>query len=207
VTKIILTRHGHVEGIKPERFRGRRDVPLTTRGQAEADAVARRVALSWKPHQIYTSPLGRCVATGAAISRACEVEAQTLAALNDIDYGAWEFASFDDIRRSHPAQFAAWFATPQLVRFPDGESLQDLAARAADALRFIVARHANETVVVVGHDSVNRALLLHFLDMPLSHYWRLAQDPCCINEIDMADGRVLARRINETLHLDGLDGA
>ena len=66
------------------------------------------------------------------------------------------------------ALFAAWFETPQLVRFPGGESLQDLAARVADALRFVLTRHTDGTIVIVGHDSVNRALLLQLLDLPLA---------------------------------------
>ena len=204
MTKIILIRHGHVEGIKPERFRGRRDIPLTKHGQAQADAVAQCVARTWKPDHIYTSPLTRCVATGASIARACNLQARTLAELNDIDYGAWEFCSYHDVKRSNPTLFNAWFATPHLVRFPDGESLQDLAARVADALRFIVARHSDETVVAVGHDSVNRTLLLLALDIPLSLYWRIAQEPCCINEINIVDGRILVQRMNETHHLDGI---
>ncbi len=206
MTKLILVRHGHVEGIKPERLRGRRDLPLTAQGHAEAEAVARRTAQSWRPSHVYTSPLARCVATGAEIARACGVPATALATLNDIHYGAWEFVSYEDLQRAEPALFAAWFAAPQLVRFPDGESLQDVAARAADFLRFVLARHPDETVVAVGHDSVNRILLLHLLDMPLSCYWRLAQEPCCINEIDIARDRILVRRINETCHL-GLAGA
>lgn len=102
--------------------------------------------------------------------------------------------------------FAAWFATPELVRFPGGESLQDLAARAANALRFVLNRHHGETVVLVSHDSFNRALLLHLLEMPLSSYWRIAQSPCCINEIDIADGNVRVHSLNETAHLDGIAG-
>jgi probable phosphoglycerate mutase len=89
-----------------------------------------------------------------------------------------------------------------LVRFPGGDSLQDLVARSADALRFILANHVDDTVVLVGHDSVNRALLLQLLDQPLSSYWRLAQHPCCINEIDILDGHIQVGRINETHHLD-----
>ena len=46
MTKIILTRHGHVEGIKPARFRGRTELPLTELGQAQAKAVAARIARS-----------------------------------------------------------------------------------------------------------------------------------------------------------------
>jgi len=41
MTKILLTRHGHVEGILPERFRGRAELALTKKGVAEAEATAR----------------------------------------------------------------------------------------------------------------------------------------------------------------------
>jgi broad specificity phosphatase PhoE len=47
-------------------------------------------------------------------------------------------------------------------------------------------RHPDDAVVLVGHDSVNRVLLLELLDLPLSTYWRVEQNPCCINEIDIA---------------------
>ena len=40
LAKLLLIRHGHVEGIMPERFRDRADLPLTSRGIAEAQAVA-----------------------------------------------------------------------------------------------------------------------------------------------------------------------
>jgi phosphoserine phosphatase len=98
--------------------------------------------------------------------------------------------------------FAAWFETPQLVRFPGGESLQNLAARVANALRFLLARHASGTIVIVGHDSVNRVFLLQLLDLPLSAYWRFEQSPCCLNEIDVEGGKACVRRINDTRHLE-----
>jgi probable phosphoglycerate mutase len=204
VTRILLIRHGHVDGIAPERFRGRADLPLTSRGQAEARAVAERVAAGWRPSKIYTSPLTRCVATGAAIAKACGAPTEVNGDLIDIDYGAWQGRICAEVEQSEPKLYAAWRTMPHLVRFPQGDSLQDLAARAADALRLALARHPDETVVLVAHDSVNRALLLQLLDQPLSAYWRLAQAPCCINEIEMADGRVQVLRANETAHLDAL---
>ena len=113
--------------------------------------------------------------------------------MNDIDYGAWQFKTSAEAKALDPTLFAAWFATPHLVRFPNGESLQDVAARVADAMRMVLARHAEETVVLVGHDSVNRVLLLGFLGLPLSAYWRIAQNPCCINEIDIGAERLHTR--------------
>jgi phosphoserine phosphatase len=120
--------------------------------------------------------------------------------LNDLDYGSWQFKLYQEIEHTHPQLYATWFAAPHLVRFPGGESLQDLVARSADALRFVL-KHHNDVVVLVGHDSVNRALLLQVLDQPLSTYWRLAQDPCCINEIHVDGWSIRVQRINETRHV------
>jgi phosphoserine phosphatase len=197
MAKILLVRHGHVEGIEPERFRGRADIQLTAKGRAQAEHVARRIARAWRPQAIYTSPLKRCVATGAAIAQACSIEAGTLDSLNDLDYGTWQFRTFEEIQRDDPERFAAWLATPNLVRFPKGESLQDLAARTADTLRYILTQHPNDTVVLVTHDSVNRVMLLQFLDHGLSAYWRLEQEPCCLNEIDCVGATPRIIRINE----------
>jgi len=204
VTRILLVRHGHVEGIAPERFRGRADLPLTDLGVAQARAVAKRIASGWRPIRAYTSPLSRCIATGATIAEACGLSTEIMNELIDIDYGAWQGRTCAEIEQSEPKLYATWRSTPHLVRFPQGDSLQDLAARAADALRLVLARHPEESVVLVGHDSVNRALLLQLLDQPLSAYWRLAQSPCCINEIEVVDGRVQVLRANETAHLEAV---
>lgn len=206
MTKILLTRHGYVQGIEPERFRGREPLELTEHGRAQAAAVARRIADGFRVRKIYTSPMKRCVDTGAAIAKASGAAAEIYDDLNDIDYGAWQFNTLASAKTADPDLFAAWFATPQLVRFPGGESLQDVAARAGNVLRFVLARHPRDTIVLVGHDSINRVLLLQLLGLPLVAYRRVAQSPCCLNEIDVDGGsdHVCIVRLNETHHLNKL---
>jgi probable phosphoglycerate mutase len=65
----------------------------------------------------------------------------------------------------------------------------------------VIGWHPKQTVVLVGHDSVNRIILLHALDLPLSRYRRLAQDPCAINEIDFSAGEFTVRSVNGVDHL------
>jgi probable phosphoglycerate mutase len=201
MTKIILTRHGHVDGITPERFRGRTEVPLTKYGKAQAAATARRIAACWRPAAVYTSPLGRCIETGRLIAQACHVPAEVIDGLKDFDYGDWQWKSHDEVRKASLDLYTAWFSSPHLVRIPNGEALQDLIARSADGLRLTLDRHPNDAVVLVAHDSVNRATLLQLLDQPLSAFWRLSQDPCALNEIDIEADCVRVRRINDTEHL------
>lgn len=201
MTLILLTRHGHVDGIKPERFRGRADLALTELGQNQAQSLAQRVASNWSPKAVYCSPLQRCVATGAAIAHACSIGLQPLDDLNDLDYGRWQSKTHAEVRADAPALLSTWFAAPQLVRFPEGEALQDVAARTAEVLRYVLTRHEADTVVLVGHDSVNRVLLTQILDMPLSSYWRFAQHPCCVNAIEMTNSSVQLQELNDTSHL------
>jgi broad specificity phosphatase PhoE len=177
MTIMLLVRHGHVAGIKPERFRGRADLVLTETGQRQAELLARRIASRWTPSSIFTSPLQRCIATGAAVAKACGVLSEPLAGLYDLDYGAWQSLTHDDARARDPGLFATWFTTPHLFGFPDGESLQDLAARTANVLRFVLSRNEADTLVLVGHDSLNRVLLTQILEMP-----RIGEARACINE-------------------------
>ena len=202
MTKILLTRHGHVDGINPKRFRGRAELPLTELGLKQADKLGARIAAQWKPGAIYTSGLQRCVVTAGKIAVATNTSASVLDGLMDLDYGDWQGRIQDEVRSEAPELFKLWHAAPQLMRFPKGESLQELMARTAEAMRWVLSRHPGQTVVMMGHDSVNRALLLQLIDQPLSAYWKLAQDPCCLNEIDIEGPRVEVRRVNDTSHLD-----
>ena len=203
MSKILLTRHGHVDGIRPARFRGRAELALTERGLAQADALAKRIAANWKPVAVFTSPLQRCVLTGAAIAAACGIKGEVREGLGDIDYGTWQMRTHDEVSAESPEAYRQWHGAPELTRFPQGESLQDVMARATDVLREALLRYPEQTVVLVGHDSVNRVLLLQLLDMPLAAYWRLVQDPCALNVVEVAgSGARLVRLVNDTSHLD-----
>ena len=102
MTKIILVRHGHVEGILPERFRGRADLPLTVEGRRQADATARRIHKSWTPTAVYTSPLSRARATAEAIGKPAGLSPTSHDGLMDIDYGSWQGLTPDQVKTRWP---------------------------------------------------------------------------------------------------------
>lgn len=202
-TTILLVRHGHVPGISPVRFRGRAEIELTELGVAEAAKTALWIARFWRPTVVYTSPMKRCKDTGAEIARTCGVNGEVLQDLNDLDYGDWQWQTHDAVAAESPALYRCWRTTPQLMRFPKGESLQELGARATDVLRYSMERHPGETLVIVGHESINRTILLQILDLPLSAYWKLALDPCGISEMAISAETMRVIRINESTHLHG----
>lgn len=150
MTTIILTRHGHVEGIDPPRFRGRQPLPLTMRGLREAEMTARRIASTWRPTAVLTSPLERCVTTGQEIAAACCLQPEVTEGLLDLNYGEWQWKTHEEVRRRWPHAFALWRTAPHLVRFPSGDSLQDIVLQSADVFCRAIQGLPGEAVVLVG---------------------------------------------------------
>jgi phosphoserine phosphatase len=202
-TRLLVVRHGEVEGIDPERFRGRRDLPLTAKGRMQADAVAKRIAARYRPDAIYSSPLSRTIATAEAIAGLPGLPVQREADLIDIDYGDWHGLSVQEARERWANEIDLWLREPQLVQIPGGETLPGVLTRVARVLETVTRTHSEQLVILVAHESVNRVILLHALGMPLSGYWRIGQKPCCINEIEAYRGRLVVARVNDCAHLEG----
>jgi len=204
-TRIVLVRHGHVDGIDSPRFRGQTDLPLTSRGTRQAELTRDLLANLPHPAAAYASPLSRCMATAGIIAQPLSLAVVAMPSFLDINYGDWQGRSYQEVQQADPEGFARWFGAPHLAVIPGGETLLQLAGRVGETMRTIVARHLGETVLLVGHDSVNRVLLLLALDLPLSRLWHLRQDPCAINLVTYHDGdgwRVLS--MNEASHLQSL---
>ena len=82
------------------------------------------------------------------------------------------------------------------VRFPGGESFADLKHRAIEAAAGLVAAHAGETVIVVAHAGVIRALLVDWLSMPDEALFRIEQRYASVNVVEVLDGTVNVRLVN-----------
>jgi broad specificity phosphatase PhoE len=203
---LLLLRHGEVPGIAPPKFRGRQELELTVRGEMQAERTAERVQADWpRVAAVYCSPRHRTVATARAVGRRFGLEAEPLPEFDDLDYGTWQGLAHDEARDQWPEQWALWATAPECMVFPQGESLPALSARVASGLQMILPKLSkDQTVIVVAHDSTNRALLMQMLGMHLRFYRALAQDPCCINVIESPGPSAHVRLVNATEHLRGI---
>ena len=206
-TCVVLVRHGHVEGIAPARFRGRTELPLTEYGLRQAAATRDFLSLFVRPAAVYASPLSRCIQTGEILGQPHGCVPEPLPDFSDMDYGAWQGRTFDDVRASAPGAFAQWFRAPHPAAIPGAETLYDVAVRVARVLRMVVSRHQGETVLLVGHDSVNQIFLLLAMELPFSRYWLFRQSPCGVSFLEQSSpGDWIAIGVNETAHLGALSG-
>jgi alpha-ribazole phosphatase len=201
-TTILLVRHGQTEWNREERFRGQIDVPLNDTGERQAAALAERLAV-FPIAAIYTGPLQRAAHTAEICATRLGLTVQALPGLLDINFGEWQGLSPAEVAAREPELYDRWLNAPASVRFPGGERLEDMQQRAVSALETVIARHPGETVVLVAHMAVNKALLCAVLGLDLDHYWALRQDTCCLN-IFRCHGRQRYELVtlNDTCHMD-----
>ncbi len=202
MTRIILVRHGQTVWNKEARFRGQADVPLNDFGLRQAEITGRYVASRWPVVAVYASPLKRTMQTAEVIAAAQGLAAQPFDGLLDVNFGQWQGELSDEIARRYPEDFQRWLDAPHTLRFPDGETLDEVEVRVKTGLDEIVARHPDDAVALVSHTVANRVLLLSVIGLGNEHFWRLGQGTCAVNVFDVLDdGRVIIQLINDDSHL------
>jgi broad specificity phosphatase PhoE len=201
MTCIILVRHGQTEWNRIERFRGRADVPLNETGLAQAEATSLRIHGEWQPSAVYSSPLSRAVRTAEAIAKHFDLPVQIHPGLADIDYGEWQGLTPDEVRDRWPAALHVWYHQPDDAIIPGGETLAQLRSRGMSTVNELSARHAEQTIVLVGHTVINRIILLGVLGLDNERFWHIKQDTCAINVFEAEKGDFVLVSLNDTCHL------
>jgi len=203
MTQVYLVRHGQTAWNAELIFRGRRDIKLNERGHREASAIAG--ALRDKNlDAIYASPLTRAVETARPIAALLHREIEPVHCLTDINYGDWEGVPYHEIKTRYPDLLATWEQEPDLVRFPHGETLDEVRERSYGVLRDLAEKHTDESILIVSHRVVNKVLLCAVLGLSNAHFWNIKQDTGCINVIEYTSQGFVLSVLNDTCHLRGI---
>lgn len=205
-TELILVRHGETVWNATGRIQGQGDSPLTERGIAQAQAVARRLQ-----HEsfttLYASHLNRVIETARYIAAITGHAITIDERLQERAYGIFEGLTYEEAQSQH----REIFATYQIHRYaadytlPGAESLRGLAERGQAVLQELVQKHLGERLVLVSHGAFLGAVLRDFLGVPIGgkHGFRLANGS--ISEVVFADGDWRVTTLGEIYHLRGID--
>jgi len=206
LTRILLSRHGETEWNAVRRVQGWTDIPLSTKGQAQAQALACR--LSTTPlAAIYSSDLSRAAETAAPAAARHGLAVQMTPGLREKGFGDWEGLTQADLERGYSDLWHRYhIERDQGVLVPGGETFLQVQERMTAVLGRVLAAHPGleETVLLVGHGGSGRMLILEALQVGLALLPRLHLDNASLSRLDFhnADSRVIL--LNDTSHLEGL---
>ncbi|MBD2778713.1 histidine phosphatase family protein [Iningainema tapete] len=217
MTRVIIVRHGQSTYNTEKRIQGRSDAStLTDKGSNDAIQVGKALR-NIKFDAIYSSPLQRAKHTADIIHRELltysgEVVPQTSDLLLEIDLCAWVGMLTTEVKQKFPEDYRVWHESPHQLQMQvgTGDSTKEffpvlaLYEQAKQFWQEVLSRHQGETILIVGHNGINRALIGTALSISAARYHSLQQSNCGISVLNFAGGlgeSVQLESMNQTQHM------
>lgn len=220
---MIIVRHGESTYNIEYRIQGQCDEStLTETGRQGALQVAEALQ-GIVVDQIYASPLKRAQETAELIASRLALQSsqsdpssqplqpQFTDDLKEINLPPWEGMTFDQVQAQYPDEYRLWRQEAHNLVFkleqPDGvvefyplRSLYEQAQQFWDAT---LPHHEGQTLIVVAHSAINRALISTAIGLSTEQFSSLYQSNCGISvlNVDRQKQTVQMESMNLTAHL------
>ncbi len=161
VQNLYLVRHMETEYNLEGRLGG--DPPLTEQGYRQAERLAAHFAGRELPY-IFTSTKRRSAQTASLLLQSRPGTICTaLPEFDEIDAGECEGMSYSEIRQLRPLEYQARARNKYSYVYPQGESYAMLKKRVERGVRRALFLAGEGTLMIVGHQAINRTILSLFL--------------------------------------------
>jgi broad specificity phosphatase PhoE len=193
-SSIIIVRHGRTEFNATGRLQGRTDNPLDEVGLAQAEAVAAYLQPELMPDALFVcSPLLRARQTATAIvdrvGSSFDIDERWI----ELDYG-----SYEGLRQAEvPANVWREWRSDSDFAAPQGESLNQVQERVAQACDDLVQRLDGRTAVVVSHVTPIKSAVAWALGVDVSVGWKTQLVTASITRISVSANGAALTSFNE----------
>ncbi len=151
---------------------------------------------------IYSSPLKRASETATLIAKALKANSpdspdpQLTDSLKEINLPLWEGISFAEAQAKFPKETEDWRNRPQdfCMQVPKGDEFEpfypvrSLYQQAKDFWQTLLSAHPGQTVLLVAHSAINRALISTAIGLGPEKFTSLHQSNCAISVLNFNNG-------------------
>jgi alpha-ribazole phosphatase len=194
-TVLWLIRHPEPEQSAQGVCYGSLDVRLSPAGMQQAEAIAQALA-SQHLDAICSSPSQRCMDTASKIASGRSCVVQTIDALRELHFGAFEGRSYDEIAALYPELYRDWMERPTETQFPGGETFSQISERVIGITHTLLAQHQGWSIVFVTHGGPIRIILADALGLPMRNIFRIGQRHGAVNRIRYSEGNAVVELMN-----------
>jgi probable phosphomutase (TIGR03848 family) len=195
MTTLFLVRHALTSHTGKRLSGWAPGIHLSEDGKAQAERVAELLA-NVPLKAIYSSPIERAVETARAVASRHDLKVKTRRAIGEVQYGAWTNRPFKTLMRTKLwATVQRW---PSAARFPDGENLSEVQARALGEIERIRGEQPKDAVCCVSHADVIRLVLAHYLGVHIDLFQRIWIAPASFSVVHLSDDGPLVMAVNTT---------
>ncbi len=168
--KLYVVRHGQTQHNVAGIIQGHTDSPLTALGKSQARRTAKRLE-EIRFDAIYTSDLGRAVATARIIAKKQNCEIIKTENLRESYMGEVQGLTRDLFEAKYPGAYERWISDSVHNRPPGAESIDDIIARCKAFTDKLVAEYPDDSkILAVTHGGPTRGLICAVLGMPREYF-------------------------------------
>lgn len=200
MSRLLLVRHGETELKSSKRLWGHTDVKLSALGLKQAERLRDRLATQ-KIDAIYSSDLQRALATAKIIASRYQAEVTACAELREINFGKIEGLNFEEIIQLYPELVKSLMQRGPNLKFPGGESLDELSNRVSKFVDRLKKHTTEETILIVVHSGVLRTLICQLLGIELWHIYQFVPDLASLSILETYSEGAILSLFNDTSHL------
>ncbi len=195
MTTFLLIRHAAHEAVDHTLSGQMAGVELSAQGLEQARQLAERLA-SLPVAGIYSSPLERAVQTAEILAGGLSMDVTCHAGLAEIDFGEWTGQRFEAL--APDPRWQHWNSFRSGAPLPGGGLMLEVQARAVAALACLHAQQPDAMLAVVSHGDVIKAIVAHYLGVPLDLFQRIEISPASVSVLALYDWGARVLRINDT---------
>ena len=192
--EVYLLRHGLTEDHElldgKAVLRGRTDTPLSHTGWQQMHKALEGLNFQ----QLVSSPLQRCAAFAGFVAKQKQLALTIEPDLQEIDFGQWDGQTTETIASHSKEALLQFWSDPVKNTPPDAESLTDFYRRVVQCWNTILrtpqiqnpqkSQKPLDTLLVI-HAGVQKIILAHILDMPLSAIHNIEVPYACCSTIQV----------------------
>ncbi len=145
---------------------------------------------------MYTSPLERAVETADVIARRHGLVPKMAEDLGEVRLGDWEGLAFEELDKRE--DWRRYNTYRSGTRPPGGELMIEIQNRMVRQAECLCRRHPRETVALVSHGDPLRALLAHYLGIPLDLLLRFEVYPASVSVVEAGEWTARVLSLNDT---------
>ena len=201
-TRIVLIRHGQTESNLAGKVQGQTDTPLTGLGVYQAQRAGQRFQKGGINH-LYSSDLGRAVATAEIISHYTGLSVQRDSRFKEIHFGVAEGSTWREMVETHPQVAQRWRDHQSDARYPEGESRAEAIERVQQGFRELHECHPGDSVGIVTHGGILAAVFAWALGIPDGIRPRCQIQNASVNVIRIGNGLPKILSWGDISHIDG----
>lgn len=114
---------------------------------------------------VLTSPRKRCSQFAHHFGESTGIECREHHGFAEVDFGAWEALSFQQINERFPGQWQQWIGNPEISAPHGGESYGSFLSRVHEAMSEVIKAHRGKRILLFAHAGVMRAIFCSTFDL------------------------------------------